>query len=315
MSPGFWLELLYGERTDSETLAATLLAGRAADLTGRLVTNARFAQLYLGLSALDDPTLTWLLDNPRALLRLNDERLDMFARFGGGLRVLDGVVQVPGGAGAVPFWERLIDASPTDPERFVDRLFARSSGRVAQAYHMVSRLPERQQRFVLGSWRTDARDRQRGQAELQRVLERLPAPASVFANPGAAPLADVDVAARIPGENICGIPPDEAIAITWDMYSQGGAVTGYSFEGPTGGSVFACSAALCTPVGRTNELFRARGRRHRCHAAGIPVRGSSAGKNAVSYPRRCSVGCGHKRRLGCSSVACEDVPTRLQVAP
>ena len=255
LSAGFWLELLYGERTNSETLAATLLAERAADLTGRLVTDARAAQLYLGLSALDDPTLDWLVEHPQAILRLNEERLDMFARFASGLRVLDGEVQVPGGPGAIPFWERLVDASPDDPERFVERLFSRSSGRVAQAYEMVSRLPERQQRFVLGSWRTDARERQRGQAELQRILERLPQPASVFANPGAAPLTDVDVAARIPGEYICEVPPDEAIALTWDMYSQAGAVTGYSFGEPAGGSVFACSAALCTPVGRTNELF------------------------------------------------------------
>ncbi len=255
LSPGFWLELLYGERVEPEARAAARAAERASDLTGRLVTSARAAQLYLGLSALDDPTLDWLLEHPRAILRLNDERLDVFARFAGGLRVLDGEVQVPGGAGAVPFWERLVDASPADPERFVERLFSRSAGRVAQAYHMVSRLPERQQRFVLGSWRTDARDRQRGQAELRRILDRLPQPASVFANPGAAPLADVDVATRIPGEYICNVPPDEAIALTWDMYSQAGAVTGYSFAEPAGGSVFACSAALCTPVGRTNELY------------------------------------------------------------
>ena len=255
LSAGFWLELLYGERTNSETLAATLLAERAADLTGRLVTDARAAQLYLGLAALDDPTLDWLLEHPQAILRLSDERLDMFARFAGGLRVLDGEVQVPGGADAIAFWERLVDASPADPERFFERLFSRSAGRVAQAYEMVSRLPERQQRFVVGSWRTDARDRQRGQADLERVLERLPQPDSVFANPGAAPLADVDVAARIPGEYVCGIPPDEAIAITWDMYSQQGSITQNYFGEPTGGSVFACSAVQCTPVGRSNELF------------------------------------------------------------
>ena len=256
LSPGFWLELLYGERTDSEALAATLVAERAADLTGRLVTDARAAQLFLGLAALDDPTLTWLLDHPRALSRLNDERLDMFARFGGGLRVLDGVVQVPGGAGAVPFWERLIDASPTDPERFVDRLFSRSSGRVAQAYYMVSRLPERQQRFVLGSWRTDARDRRRGQAELQRILERLPQPASVFANPGAAPLADVDVAARhTPGQTICGVPPDEAIALTWDVENLRVSLSQDLRPNSNTPPFFACSALQCSGLGRTNELF------------------------------------------------------------
>ena len=256
LSPGFWLELLYGERTDSESLAATRLAERAADLTGRLVTDTRAAQLYLGLSALDDQTLDWLLEHPQAILRLNDQRLDMFARFAGGLRVLDGVVQVPGGAGAVPFWEGLIDASPTDPERFVDRLFSRSSGRVAQAYQMVSRLPERQQRFVLGTWRPDPRDRQRGQAELRRILERLPQPASVFANPGAGPLADVDaVARRAPGQAICGVPADEAIALTWDMGNPGGLMT-QNFAPDTGGfPFFACGPLQCSGAGRTNELF------------------------------------------------------------
>ena len=256
LSPGFWLESLYGERTNSETLAATLLAERAAGLTGRLVTDARAAQLYLGLSALDDPTLDWLLEHPRAVLDLNDERLDMFARFAGGLRVLDGEVQVPGGAGAVPFWERLVDASPADPERFVERLFSRSAGRVAQAYQMVSRLPERQQRFVLGSWRTDARDRQRGQGELQRILDRLPQPASVFANPGAAPLADVDVAARrTPGETICGVPPDEAIALTWDVENPGVALPQDLRPNRNTPPFFACSALQCSRLGRTNELF------------------------------------------------------------
>ena len=80
-----------------------------------------------------------------------------------------GEVRVPGGAEAVSFWERLVDASPSDPGRFVERLFARSSGRVAQAYHMVSRLPERQQRFVLGSWRADERNRRRGSDSRRRA--------------------------------------------------------------------------------------------------------------------------------------------------
>ena len=255
LSAGFWLELLYDERVEPAARAAVRLAQRAADLTGRLVTSARAAQLYLGLSALDDPTLDWLLEHPRAILRLNDERLDVFARFAGGLRVLDGQVQVPGGAGAVPFWERLIDASPADPERFVERLFSMSSGRVAQAYQMVSRLPERQQRFVLGSWRTDARDRRRGQAELQRILERLPQPASVFANPGAAPLADVDVAARIPGEYICDVPPDEAIALTWDVSNPGIMLPQNVRPNPNTPPFFACSGLQCSRLGRTNELF------------------------------------------------------------
>ena len=254
LSPGFWLEALYEEQVEPETRAAAVAAERAADLTGRLVTNARAAQLYLGLAALDDPTLTWLLRHPRNLLRLNDERLSMFARFAGGFRVLDGEVQVPGGAEAVAFWEQMVGAAPSDSERFMDRLFERSSGRVAQAYHMVSGLPARQQRFVLGSWHMDARDRRRGQAALQRVLEALPPPDPVFANPGAAPLADVDVAARrTPGQTICGVPPDEAIALSWDLDAMTGLATANLAFRPI--VAYACSPRGCTSLGRANELF------------------------------------------------------------
>ena len=248
LSARFWLELLYDEQVDTEAQAAGLAAERAPDLLGGLLTTPRAAQLYLGLSALDDRTLSWLVEHPRVLLRLDDERLSAFARFAGSLHVHDGEVRVPGAAEAVPFWERLVDASPAEPERFVERLFSRSSGRVAQAYHMVSRLPERQRRFVLGSWQADERNRRRGVSELQSVLNDLPPPDPVFANPGAAPLADVDVAARrVPGQTICGVPPDEAIALTWDAI-------GWVRDISPRTSNFACSAQQCTSRGERNEL-------------------------------------------------------------
>lgn len=252
LSARFWLELLYDEQVDTEAQAAAQAAERAPDLLGGLLTTPRAAQLYLGLSALDDRTLRWLAEHPRVLLRLEDERLSAFARFAGSLRVQDGEVRVPGGAGAVEFWERLVDAFPTEPERFVERLFSRSSGRVAQAYHMVSRLPEPQQRFVLGSWRADERNRRRGVSELRSVLNDLPPPDPVFANPGAAPLADVDaVARRVPGQTICGVPPDEAIALTWDFGAARSLATTNAFAV----AAFACGPLVCTTSGRPNELF------------------------------------------------------------
>ena len=258
LSARFWLELLYDEQVDTEAQAAVLAAERAPDLLGGLLATPRAAQLYLGLSALDDRTLGWLRDHPRVLLRLEDERLSAFARFAGSLRVHDGEVRVPGGAEAVAFWERLVDASPADPERFVERLFSRSSGRVAQAYDMVSRLPEPQQRFVLGSWRADERNRRRGVDELRSVLNDLPPPDPVFANPGAAPLADVDAAARrVPGQTICGVPPDEAIALTWDLLAlsvQSQLTTQVAITPKYGATSFACSEQQCTVLGRPNEV-------------------------------------------------------------
>ena len=245
LSPGVWLELLHDERIEDADRAAAQAAEMAAALVGRLVTDVRAAQLYLGLAALDERTLTWLARRPRAVSRLDGAGLSAFARFGSALRVHDGEVRVPGGAEAVPFWERLVGAAPSDPERFVGRLFTRSSGRVAQAYHLVAGLSEPQQRFVLGSWRTDPRDRQRGQATLARVLETLPPPDPVFTDPFAAPPPDVDVAARRTlGEAICGVPPDDAIALTWVILDRIGRRWHY-----------ACGPLECTSRAHHNELF------------------------------------------------------------
>ena len=250
LTPRFWLELLYGERVGSEAQAATEAAERAADLMGRLVTDARAAQIYLGLAALDGRTLVWLRDRPRTLSRLRGDRLRVFARFGGGLRVHGGEVRVPGGSEAVPFWRRLVGADPTDPERFVDRLFARSSGRVAQMYHLVAHLPARQQRFLIGAWWPSDGDRRRNSAALRRVLARLPPPEPVFAGPGAEPPPDVDtVAVNVPGRRVCDVPPNEAIALTWEL-----GLTEVSRDADSWTlRFFACSASRCTVRGSGSE--------------------------------------------------------------
>ena len=259
LSPGFWLELVYGERAAAPATAAARAAEMAADLLGRLLTDTRTAQLYLGLAALDGDTLAWLERRPRPLLRLDDDGLAAFARFGGSLRVRDSIVRAPGGASAVSFWERLVDASVDDPERFVERLFERSSGRVAQAYDLVARLPDRHRQFVLGAWRPDARDRRRGLATLWRVLETLPPPDPVFANPGAVRSADVDfVAERQPGPSLCGIPPGEAVALSWELDVRPDNVPDGGGRRPiltSQNRIYACSPRRCTYRGYPNEPF------------------------------------------------------------
>ena len=257
LSPRLWLAAVYGENAGSNAAAGVRAAGLAADLVGRLLTESRPAQLYLGLAALDEETLAWLQRHPRALSRLGRKPLAAFARFGGDLQVRDDTVRVPGGAAAVPFWERLVGASVTDPERFVERLFERSSGRVAHAYHLVARLPELHQRFVLGAWQADARERRRGLATLQRVLEALPPPPPLFADPGTAGSEEVAVdigllADSRPGESVCGVPSDEAIALAWDTFGRwpGGAVGGVT--NPLG-HWFACGSSQCTYGGNPNE--------------------------------------------------------------
>ena len=248
LSPRIWLELLYDEESGTETIAAARAAEVAADLVGRLLTDSRAAQLYVGLAALDDPTLSWLQQHPRVLSRLFRERLNAFAQFGGALRVRDGEIRVPGGDGAVSFWEGLVDAPVTDPERFVDRLFSRSSGRVAHFYHLVSRLPERHQRFVLGAWRPDNRDRRRGLATLWRVLETLPLPAPRFADTDSRRLTEFNFGDR-QNERICNVPSSEAIALTWQIATGRGS----SRRALGARAWFACGPIQCTPTGQPNE--------------------------------------------------------------
>ena len=191
LSPRVWLDVVYGEEVGTEAAAEARIAARGADLVGRLVTDPRAAQLYVALSGLDDPTLAWLRRSPRTLSLLSGGRLETFARLGRGLRVRDGRVRVPGGDGAAAFWEDLVDAPVTDPERFVDRLFERSLARVAHAYDLASRLSGRHRRFVLGDWQPDAGDRRRGREALWRVVEGLPLPDSGFAGAASGGLGEL----------------------------------------------------------------------------------------------------------------------------
>ena len=257
--PRFWIELVYRERIATDAEAADLAAERAPDLVGRLVTNARSAQFYLGLAALDEHTLAWLLRHPRTLSLVNAEGLGVFARYGGALVVRGGEVRVPGGAEAAPFWERLVDASPSDPERFVQRLFRDSAGHVAHAYHLASQLPGRQRRFILGAWQADARDRQRGLAALARVVARLPPPDLAFGDRNRdSPVPE----AVAPGISVCSVPPDEAIALVWDfrMPQDSASWSGgnlMSIDSPNRDLVstwFACGPQRCTTFGQRNEL-------------------------------------------------------------
>ena len=244
LSPQVWLTLVYDEDSDTEAAAAARVAERAADLVGRVVTDPRAAQLYVGLSGLDDRTLGWLRQQPRVLSLLSGERLEGFAQFGGGLRVHDGEVRVPGGAAAVSFWEGLVDAPVTDPERFVERLFERSSARVAHAYDLVSRLPDSRQRFVLGAWQPNPRDRRRGLETLWRVLETLPLPPPRFAVAASGRTTEFGFGDRL-NERICGVPSGEAIALTWQIVEVSDQADAERF--------FACGPIQCSPQGQPNE--------------------------------------------------------------
>ena len=253
LSPRVWLQVLYGD--DVAGGAAVQAAERAADLVGRLVTNPRAARFYVGLAALDDATLAWFQANPRVLAGLADEHLTAFAQYGGGLRVRDGAVRPPGGAA---FWEALVGVPVTEPQRFVARLFA--SEPAANAYDLVARLPEGSRRFVTGAGQPDARDWRRGLALLGRVIETLPLPDPRFAE-RRDPREPDRVFTPRPGlrsgdrlnENICNLPDDEAVVLTWlDVENSAPTVSGATVGLP-GGPWTACGPLHCTR-GHQNEM-------------------------------------------------------------
>ncbi|MCY4660743.1 MAG: hypothetical protein OXF93_13160 [Acidobacteria bacterium] len=183
LTPRAWLEVLYPRESWDDAGAGAEAAERAAGMLARLATDSDPARLFAGLSALDAPTLAWLGRTPRLEARLYAEHLAAFADYARAFRVRDGEVDTPGGAESVPFWQDLVGASVDEPERFADRLFGRPH--VAYAYDVVARLPAARQRFVLGTWRSDARARRDGLRSLRQVFRGLPAPAPWFAGPAA----------------------------------------------------------------------------------------------------------------------------------
>lgn len=181
LSPRPWLEVLDRRTAWSDEAAEESVTDLAAGVVGRLVTEPGPARLYAGLAALDGPTLAWLARSPRLQSRLYADHLTTFADFGRALRVRDGRVRTPGGPEYAPFWEELVDASVTAPERFADRLFGRPN--LAYVYDLVARLPPARQRFVLGSWQPDISVRRDGLRELGDLFRALPDPAPWFADP------------------------------------------------------------------------------------------------------------------------------------
>jgi hypothetical protein len=120
-----------------------------AKLIGAILSDAKTALIYHGLSALDDETLAWLGPD-RDLLAFLLKRPGSFSAFGRSLRVKAGRVVVPGGPGAEPLWEAIVGASAEKPAAFARRLFSQWDGRLAFFYDSVSHLDAPSLKFALG---------------------------------------------------------------------------------------------------------------------------------------------------------------------
>ena len=122
-----------------------------------LVSASEHLLTYFGLMDLDRDTTDWLLANPAVFKRVHDDWSVAFGAFASGIRIRDGAVAVPGGASAIPVWERLVGAPAADPGRFLANLLERENGRLAYFYSTVASLDAGRQAFLLGPETTNPR--------------------------------------------------------------------------------------------------------------------------------------------------------------
>src|SRR5688572_28108642 len=122
LTPAIWTTAIFGGRTSSGSILQDLLTSPAASM------------IYCGLLALDPPTRAWLAANPDLLTGMTGHHAAAFFLAAPGLRVGNGVVQVPGGGAAVPGWQALVGRPVTEPGEFVRALLAANAGRLAYMY-------------------------------------------------------------------------------------------------------------------------------------------------------------------------------------
>ena len=101
------------------------------NLLGAILADRRAALLCYGLMALDRETLTAVAGSPALLKRLYERDASPFAGYAHVLRVRNGVLDLPGGAGAAPVWDALTDASMADPPSAILALLTRDNARLA----------------------------------------------------------------------------------------------------------------------------------------------------------------------------------------
>lgn len=134
----FWRQVVVGPAVADEALLRAI------------VTDRRAALVYVGLAALDEPTLRFLDEHRDVAATLARDRAAAFAAFARSLVVRDGRVVAPGGDEAADVWAHLVGVPPHDARRFVPELLGRSGGRVAYLFDNVTWIDQPRRRFVLG---------------------------------------------------------------------------------------------------------------------------------------------------------------------
>jgi hypothetical protein len=137
LTPAIWTTAILSDRPSSGSVLLDLLTSPAASM------------IYCGLLALDPPTRAWFAANPALLTGMTGHQAAAFFLAAPGLRVGNGVVQVPGGGTAVPGWQALVGRPVTEPIEFVRALLTANAGRLAYMYGASAQLTPGQRRVLL----------------------------------------------------------------------------------------------------------------------------------------------------------------------
>jgi len=136
LSPDLWRNTILQGAASGENLVTAILKDRRAAL------------LYVGLSGLDDETLTWLQSQTPTLVHIR-KFPEIFAGFGRSIHVRNRRIVVPGGVDAEPLWTSIVGADPDTPAAFIEHVIA-GDGRLAFLFDTIAHLDTPHQRFALG---------------------------------------------------------------------------------------------------------------------------------------------------------------------
>lgn len=104
--------------------------------------------LFYGFATLDGETRGYVASNSN-VIRALCKAAPLFAAYGGSLRVREGAIDVPGGAPALAFWETLVGARVSRPDRFIESVLTSDNGRLAYFYDLIAHFDDPHIRFAL----------------------------------------------------------------------------------------------------------------------------------------------------------------------
>jgi hypothetical protein len=104
-------------------------------------------RLYAAFGRLTEETQRYLLQAATSEVLLN-RHTDLLYAHSSAMLVQNGEMVVPGGAPALPVWEKLAGASPRQPARFIAALLSKDRGKLLAYYHLIIRLPLPTQSFL-----------------------------------------------------------------------------------------------------------------------------------------------------------------------